>query len=122
MVYQFILEGEVPGKKNNVKFNSQTKMTYKTKRFTEWHKYAVATIMSQKQQTKPVEECEVHINLIHGDLRRRDCDNATASIMDLLTDCKIITDDNWKVVQDIHISNTYEKGKARCFITVLDKN
>lgn len=119
MVYQFILEGEVPAKKNSVKFNSKTRCTYKNERFTQWHEYAQLCINSQKTQKEPINKCNIHINLIHGDLKRRDCDNSTASIMDLLTDCGIITDDNWKVVREIKISNDYEKGNAHCIITIL---
>ena len=120
MVFQFVINGEVPSKKNSVKFNSKTHRTYKTQRFREWHDLQMMLLNSNPEKPKePITHCEIHINLIHGDLKRRDCDNATSSILDLLQDCNIITDDNWKVVSNINISNDYEKNNAKCLVTII---
>ena len=55
---------------------------------------------------------------IHGDLRRRDSDNGTSSILDLLTDCGVIEDDNWQIVRELVIENGYEKGNPYCKVEI----
>ena len=64
------------------------------------------------------EPCKITITFVHGDLARRDSDNATSSILDLLMDCKVLEDDNWKVVRELHIRNGYVKGKSRCKVEI----
>lgn len=54
----------------------------------------------------------------HGDERKRDSDNACSSILDLLKDCRLIVDDNWKIVQKIEIENIFEKNNPFCKLTI----
>lgn len=54
----------------------------------------------------------------HGDLRRRDSDNGCSSILDLLVDNGILQDDNWQIVQEITITNKYEKNNPFVKITI----
>lgn len=60
----------------------------------------------------------IALHFRHGDLRRRDSDNGTSSIMDLLVDMGVLKDDNWQIVRGIHVSNTYEKGNPYCEIFI----
>ena len=60
----------------------------------------------------------ITLSFYHGDLRRRDSDNGTSSILDMLVDCEIIKDDNWEIVRIINVYNYYDKNNARCEIDI----
>ena len=60
----------------------------------------------------------INLTFIHGDNVRRDSDNQTSSIMDLLQDTKVLSDDRWQIVREIHVKNEYEKNEARCLIEI----
>ena len=116
------IDGEVPSKKNANKFNTKTCRVYKTKLYQQWHNVARLQVQSQMQKqniSSPISEpVKVSITFVHGDLVRRDSDNATSSILDLLMDCKILEDDNWKIVRELHIRNGFVKGKSRCKVEI----
>ena len=120
------LMGEVPSKKNANKFNTKTGVVYKDKHYREWYEDAKMQIQSQAlMQARDVFgsvplNCELKINLTfyHGDMRRRDSDNGTSSILDLLTDCGILEDDCWTIVRTLNIQNFYDKNMARCVIEI----
>lgn len=95
---------------------------YKTKHYQQWHDVARLQLQSQ-MRTQNIyslikEPCKISITFVHGDLVRRDSDNATSSILDLLMDCKVLEDDNWKIVRELHIRNGYVKGKSRCKVEI----
>ena len=122
---RFQITGETPSKKNSRIFLKNGR-NIPSKRYQEWHKIAKNEIYSQailqakdSFSTIPIEK-EVAINLTfyHGDLRRRDSDNGTSSVLDLLTDCGILKDDNWQIVRSIRVLNHYEKNAARCIIEI----
>ena len=54
----------------------------------------------------------------HGDLIRRDSDNGSSSILDLLVDCGVLKDDNWKVVKKLEIENEYVKNQPSCSVEI----
>ena len=116
------IDGEVPSKKNANKFNTKTCRVYKTKLYQQWHNVTRLQVQSQMQKqniSSPISEpVKVSITFVHGDLVRRDSDNATSSILDLLMDCKILEDDNWKIVRELHIRNGFVKGKSRCKVEI----
>lgn len=118
----FYIDGEVPSKKNANKFNTKTCRVYKTKHYQQWHDVARLQVQSQMQKqniSSPINEpVKLSVIFVHGDLARRDSDNATSSILDLLMDCKIIEDDNWKIIRELHIRNGYVKGQARCKVEI----
>ena len=119
----FRIIGEVPAKKNS-RINTINGRSFPSKRYTEWHNQASLQINLQKTNnnyTKPIEHCTIEIEFIHGDLKRRDSDNGTSSILDTLVDTGIIIDDNWRVVERIKITNLYDKGNPSCEINIIEK-
>ena len=117
--------GETPSKKNN-KIITKTGKLIPSKRYQGWHKDAINQIRSQfflqvqnLFDTVPI-NCELKIKLTfyHGDMRRRDSDNGTSSIFDLLTDCGILEDDCWTIIREFSVENKYEKNLARCVIEI----
>ena len=120
----FIIDGETPAKKNANKFNSRTRCVYKNKHFSDWHRSASNLVHYQMLRHPPKEELpinqEVRITMtfVHGDLRRRDSDNGTSSILDLLTDCGVLSDDKWTIVRELNIKNDFEKNKPCCKVEI----
>lgn len=121
MRYCFFIKGETPAKKNSRQFLKNGK-NIPSKIFRDWHEAATVQILRQRFEQKirkPIETpCKIHAYFSHGDLRRRDCDNGFSSILDLLTDCKIIKDDNWQIINTVSIANVYEKNNAFCQIII----
>lgn len=118
----FTVEGETPPKKNS-RINTRSGKSFPSKRYKAWHDASVlalrADLASGRLQRIP-SECRVKMKCVffHGDLRSRDSDNQLSSILDLLKDVKIIEDDNWKIVPEKHVYDVYDKGNARCIVTL----
>ena len=109
---KLILLGETPSKKNS-RITLRNGRTIPSKRYREWHENAVVQVTSQCRAKPLIEKCNISMKFYHGDLRRRDSDNGATSVLDLLTDCGVIKDDNWQIVRNLNISNDYDKNKAR---------
>ena len=120
---RFQIFGETPSKKNVNKFNSKTKRVYKGEHYQKWHTDALLQLNGQICRTEPMPNLIdypviVHIDFYHGDYVRRDSDNQVSSIMDLLQDAQVLSDDKWQIVRQIHVRNYYEKNDARCLIEI----
>lgn len=119
-IYTITTTGETPAKKNS-RINLRNGVSIPSKRYMEWHQKALSEIKNQITLDTPIDKpVLLHLEFIHGDLRRRDSDNGCSSICDLLVDAAILKDDNWQIVRDIAITNKYEKGNPRCNITIQD--
>lgn len=76
-------------------------------------------LLKKEKEAMPIErEIRIKMTFYHGDNRRRDSDNGASSILDLLTDCKVIKDDKWQIVRLLEIRNFYEKNNPRCLIEI----
>ena len=129
---RFQILGETPSKKNVNKFNTKTKAVYKDRNYQKWHQDAMIQIAAQISKLatsdRPVAEgtnvegidypVSITLTFYHGDQVRRDSDNQTASIMDLLQDTKVLADDRWQIVRILNIYNHFDKGNARCLIEI----
>lgn len=123
---RFQIMGETPSKKNVNKFNAKTKRVYKDAHYERWHEDAMVQLQSYiglamlgDEMPKAIDyPVRINLTFIHGDNIRRDSDNQTSSIMDLLQDTKVLSDDRWQIVREINIKNDYEKNKARCLIEI----
>lgn len=123
-MYRFIITGETPAKKNS-RIVLKGGRNIPSGRYRKWHTAASIEINSQllllekEEAAMPIER-EIRIKMIfyHGDNRRRDSDNGASSILDLLTDCKVIKDDKWQIVRLLEIRNFYEKSNPRCLVEI----
>lgn len=116
---KLIIEGETPAKKNSRIVNTKTGRSFPSKRYSEWHKNSVFQVIHQVGNSLQISEpCKISMTFVHGDLRRRDSDNGTSSILDLLTDCGVLKDDNWRIVQELSVKNSYSKGKPYCEVSI----
>ncbi|WP_307771108.1 hypothetical protein [uncultured Treponema sp.] len=69
-------------------------------------------LLKKEKEAMPIErEIRIKMTFYHGD-------NGSSSILDLLTDCKVIKDDKWQIVRLLEIRNFYEKNNPRCLIEI----
>ena len=123
-MYSFIITGETPAKKNS-RIVLKGGRNIPSGRYRKWHTAAIIEINSQllllkkEEAAMPIErEIRIKMTFYHGDNRRRDSDNGASSILDLLTDCKVIKDDKWQIVRLLEIRNFYEKSNPRCLVEI----
>lgn len=114
----FIIIGETPSKKNSRIVNTKTGRSFPSKRYSQWHRDAVLQMSLQKKEQPIDKPCRIKMIFTHGDLRRRDSDNGSSSILDLLTDCGVLADDNWQIVQSLQIENDYKKNEPSCKVEI----
>lgn len=119
---RFQIIGETPSKKNSKVYTRGRHIPIPGKAHQKWHTNAMLQLNAQKAiegPQKPVDEpIAVTLTFYHGDQKRRDSDNQTASIMDLLQDAKVLADDRWQIVRILNIYNHFDKGNARCLIEI----
>lgn len=115
----FTIKGETPAKKNS-RITLPNGRNIPGKRYREWHDAALPQVLAQLKGTWPLldEPCEVALSFFHGDFRRRDCDNGASSVLDLLVDAGVLSDDNWKIVRTLKVANFYDKGKPRVKVEI----
>lgn len=117
MQYSFYLPLETPSKKNS-RITLKNGKSIPSKDFTQWHSLASLYLATQKRPVSPINfPCVITITFFHKDKRRRDSDNQTSSILDLLQDCSILEDDKWEIVRELHIKNKTSQ-KAYCDIKI----
>jgi len=114
----FQLPFDTPSKKNSRVTDRRTGRTFPNKKFTEWHKAAVTWLRTHYKIEKIEGPVEIHLTFVHATKRRKDSDNGTSSIFDLLVDVGILPDDCWTVITDHYVSNRYEKGVSCCTVEI----
>ena len=119
------ITGETPGKKNSKIWTRSGKLIPSAKH-QKWHADSLKQLQSYLDLVALGDELpgpidypvSVTLTFYHGDQVRRDSDNQAASIMDLLQDAKVLTDDRWQIVRILNIYNHFDKGNARCLIEI----
>lgn len=107
METSLFISGRVPSKKNS-RINTRSGRSFPSKKYTEWHTGAMWEVKSQKPNMG-IERCEAHLIFHMPDRRRADLTNKAESVMDLLVDAGVITDDSWQVVTPITLHGFYDK-------------
>lgn len=111
---------ETPAKKNN-RITLKNGKTIPSARYRQWQQVSYFLIRPKVKKIIS-EKCYIILIFTYGDLRRRDADNGTSSIFDLLQDCRQIEDDKWQIILAHHVFNKYEKNKPSCEIRIYTKN
>lgn len=120
------LTGRIPSKKNSkqlIRTKAGRPFVVSSKEHKEWHHEALWIIHSQKKNLG-IEQCEVSIFFRFPDKRKTDLSNKAESVMDLLVDAGVLTDDSWHVVNPLRLYGEYDKENpgAKIVITVHNRS
>ena len=96
---RLIIRGRIPSLKNSkiMVCRGSRPVLLPSKSYQAWHEDASYQLMAQRP-TKGIKKCEIEMTFYFPDNRKADLTNKAESVMDLLADCGIITDDAWQVV------------------------
>lgn len=102
VISRYTLTGETPSKKNN-RIGLRSGKNIPSERYQKWKKAKYIELLHQGILCPPINQ-PVKISFVfrHNDFKTRDTDNQISSILDLLKDSKVISDDNWKIVNEIY--------------------
>lgn len=119
-----VISGECPSKKNS-RINTRSGRSFPSKRYTEWLDSALFQLVDQiadfRRDGKELafeRGLELTVTFYHGDLKRRDSDNQLSSVLDMLVDAHVLPDDSWEILPIKHVYDVYDKGNARCVISL----
>ena len=110
------IKGRVPSKKNS-RINTRSGRSFPSKKYTEWHEDASWQLFPQKKKMG-IDRCQVKLMFYMPDMIRADLTNKAESIMDLLVDIGVITDDRWQVVRPLLLDAELDRDNPRCEITI----
>lgn len=119
--YSIVIPLETPSKKNSRIVNRRTGRSFPSKNYTDWHRVASGYVMaSRRPETALHGPLYVSLHFIHGTHRRCDSDNKVSSILDLLVDCGVLSDDSWDVVRSYSVANGYLKDSPSCTVEIYE--
>ena len=119
-VYRYVFRGEVASKKNS-KVLARVKgrpMLLPSRKYQEWEKRARLAIMAEGRPTEPLKAARLFMVIYHGDLIKRDSNNATQGVQDVLVDMGVLEDDNWMVIGTPDVTHMVDVTDPRLEVTV----
>ena len=93
-------------------------MPIPSKKYVEWEKYARQVIMSSGRPVTPFQAATITIRIYHGDMVRRDTNNSTQGIQDVLVEMGVIADDNWMVIGSPRVDHFIDVSDPRMEVDV----
>ena len=120
--YSYVFRGEVASKKNSrmlVHSNGRS-FLLPSERYREWEKNAKSVISLCGRPAAPFKAARLSIRIYHGDAVRRDTNNATQGIQDVLVEMGVIEDDNWMVIGSPEVSHFIDVADPRMEVDVLE--
>lgn len=115
--------GEVASKKNHrqlVQVKGRGAVLLPSKRYREWDKEAKRVILAYGRPQRPFASARLQIAIYHGDAVRRDTNNATQGIQDVLVEMGVIEDDNWMVIGSPEVLHFVDVADPRMEVTVTE--
>jgi Holliday junction resolvase RusA-like endonuclease len=116
--YSYVFRGEVASKKN-----SRMLVHAKGRSFllpSERYREAKSVISLYGRPATPFKAARLSIRIYHGDAVRRDTNNATQGIQDVLVEMGVIEDDNWMVIGTPEVSHFIDVADPRMEVDVLE--
>jgi Holliday junction resolvase RusA-like endonuclease len=99
-------------------------MNIPSAKYTAWHKDAMLQVINISKMYASITNLHIEIDFFAPDKRASDLSNKAESIMDLLVDAGIISDDNWWIVNRLVLNfrgvDKVNNG-ARVYIREYDK-
>jgi hypothetical protein len=123
-VLHIVLPGRVPSKKNSRNAFSRGGRIFNipSKQYRAWHKITSEFIPDEyKEMLSEVDK--IRLLFWAPDRRASDLTNKAESVMDLLVDNKVITDDNWYVVNRVELCfKGVDRNSPRVEVYIYRKN
>lgn len=115
---KLILEGNVPSKKNS-RVHTRSGASIPNKRFHEWQD---AALWQVRQQTRErfLNQVEVDAIIYFGTKARADADNRLTSILDMLVEGLVLTDDSYQLAPQARVIGVYRKGEPGAFVRIRE--
>lgn len=119
---RFVLKGSVPSKKNSKRIFARGNkvVVIPSERHELW--YADATRQINQQNVEKIhdisEPVELTVEFYYSTKRKKDSDNSLSSLLDLLVGNHILADDNYSIVNVIHVYN-FSTSKENGDFTVV---
>lgn len=110
------LQGNIPSKKNS-RINLKSGVSIPSQNYRAWHDDAMWQLKAQTR-ARICNPVIVEMVIYFGTKARADLDNRITSILDLLTDALILSDDKWQNIPEIHARAEYRKGNAGASIII----
>ena len=119
---KIVITGRIPSKKNSKQIvgRGTKKFLVCSEAHKAWHAEAYSQVVMHKFGRPNLENVSIEIKIFFPDRRKADLTNKAESLMDLLVDCDIIKDDNWKVVSCLMLNGDYDKDNPRAEISIVD--
>ena len=121
--YSYTFRGEVASKKNSrqlVQVKGRGAVLLPSKRYREWASAAKRVILAYGRPQRPFAAARLTIAIYHGDAVRRDTNNATQGIQDVLVEMGVIADDNWMVIGSPEVSHFIDVADPRMEVEVFE--
>lgn len=118
---KLVIDGRIPSLKNSRQMicRGSKPILLPSKSYQEWHEDASKQLMTQRLK-KGIKSCSVEMIFYMPDNRRTDLTNKAESVMDLLVDNRIITDDSWQVVEKLTLRiGGIDKKNPRVAVEIL---
>lgn len=117
------LFGRIPSKKNSKRVMCQGGFpkVLPSEKYEDWHLDASWQLKAMRAQLPktPIEKASITITFYPPDNIKADLSNKAESVMDLLVDCLVLSDDNWFVCGDLHLKfGGVDKLKPRAVIEI----
>ncbi len=124
---KLIIYGRVPSKKNSRRLTARygRVMSFPSKDYSDWHGDACRQMLRYRRilPTSPIETSIIRIVIFAPNRIKGDLTNKAESIMDLLVDNRIITDDNWFNVGEIVLTfGGVDKKEPRAEVEIKEIN
>ena len=120
--YSYVFRGEVASKKNSrmLVHGHGRSFLLPSERYREWEKNAKSVISLYGRPATPFKAARLSIRIYHGDAVRRDTNNATQGIQDVLVEMGVIEDDNWMVIGSPEVMHFVDVADPRMEVTVTE--
>jgi len=117
-----VITGRIPSKKNSkvMSCRGDKPRLFPSAKFKRWHADAMKQLMVQRAK-KGIDKCKIELTFFAPDKRIADLTNKAESVMDLLVDDGIITNDSWFMVSEIMLRfGGVDKESPRVIVHVIE--
>lgn len=115
---ELVLEGNVPSKKNS-RAITRLGISVPNNKFIQWQNDALKQVRAQTRQRFYV-PVSIEVIIYFGNRGRADLDNRLTSILDMLVEALVLTDDKWQNVPQMAAQAEYRKNQPGAFIRLTE--